>query len=287
MEKEQQDDMNLDCETIEIAETSLAAILRVTRSELRRRIDAIRQTDFEIKTNTQNDRLLPMLQTVAGRVVADLDDGQTCWFHATRVSDFTSFREGIWPLPKNINRIWDTLYVLVSDCITPQGWKKFRYETEEGNYGGHSSDVIRCWMANLGPYAFLYAASALNPSDTGNHDFLGKSELVDFIATCFQREFKVSLLDRYHAATRPALIKFTTPGIKAVDLGATVDCILHQIKGWSLCNVGTCFSADGMEIAADQTLKAIPILEGLTRFGSHAVYALSPKSAHISLRSGE
>jgi len=277
--------VKLDCETLELAETSLAAILRVPRLELRRRIDGIKQTDYEIITDTENDRLLPMLRAVAGREVADLVDGQTCWFHATRINDFTSFREGIWPLPKNFDRIWKSLYLLATDCATREGWERFRQETEESNFGGHLPDVIRCWMADLGPHAFLFAASALNPRDTGNHDFLGKSELVDFIAPCFERQFKVSLLDRHRAATQPVLIKFTTSGIKAVDLGAVVDCVLHQTKGWSLCNVGRCFSADGEAIAASQMLKAIPILEGVGRFGSHATYSLSPTSAHISLQS--
>ena len=279
--------MNLDCETLEQAVTSLAAILRVTRSELRRRIDGIKRTDFEINTDTETDRLLPMLRAVAGREVADLDDRKTCWFHATRVGDFTTFRRGVWPLPKNFDRIWESLYLLVTDCVSLKGWEEFRRETEASNYGGHSPDVIRCWKANLGPYAFLFAASALNPKDTLNHDYLGTSELVDFIAPCFQKQFKVSLLERYRAAKRPALIKFTTPGIKAADLGASVNYVLHQMKGWSLCNVDPCFSAAGREIAANQMLKAIPVLENTRRFGSHATYSLSPTSAHISLQSGE
>lgn len=277
--------MNLDCETLEQAVTSLAAILRVTRSGLRRRIDGIERTDFEINTDTETDRLLPMLRAVAGREVADLDDRKTCWFHATRVGDFNTFRRGIWPLPKNFDRIWGSLYLLVTDCVSLKVWEEFRRETEASNYGGHSPDVIRCWKANLGPYAFLYAASALNPKDTLNHDYLGTSELVDFITPCFQKQFNVSLLDRYRAATRPALIKFTTSGIKAADLGAAVNFVLHQSKGWSLCNVDPCFSADGREIASNQMLKAIPVFEDARRFGSHATYSLSPTTAHISLQS--
>lgn len=279
--------MNLDCETLEQAVTSLAAILRVTRSELRRRIDGIKRTDFEIDTDTETDRLLPMLRAVAGQEVPDLDARKTCWFHATRVSNFTSFRQGIWPLPKNFDRIWESLYLLVTDCISPEGWEEFRRETEASNYGGHLPEVIRCWKGNLGPYAFLYAASALNPRDTLNHDYLGTSELVDFIAPCFQRQFKVSLLDRYRAATRPALIKFTTLGIKAADLGAAVNYVLHQSKGWSLCNVDPCFSADGREIAADQMVKAIPVTEDARRLGNHATYQMSPVREHITLQSGD
>ena len=278
--------MKLDCETFEQAVTSLAEILRITRLELHRRIGEIKQTDFEINTaDTETDRLLPMLQAVAGREVNDLADGQTCWFHATRVGDLNSFREGIWPLQKAFDRIWESLYLLATDCTTQEGWQKFRKETEESNFGGHLPDVIRCWKANLGPYAFLYAASALDPRATGNHDYLERSELVDFIAPCFERQFKVSLRERHHAATQSALIKFTTSGIKAADLGAAIDCVLHQMKGWSLCNVDPCFTAAGRGIAANQMLKAIPIIECASRFGNHVTYALSPASAHIHFQS--
>lgn len=77
--------MNLDCETRDIAEQSVAAILQLEQVQLRKRICAIKKTDFAINACIVTDRWLPMLNAVAGRKISNLDAGKTCWFHATRV----------------------------------------------------------------------------------------------------------------------------------------------------------------------------------------------------------
>jgi len=276
--------MKLDCETPELVAQSLGAILRMEAAQVHSRICEIKKSDFEINTCTVTDRWLPMLNTIAGRKVSDLEVGQTCWFHATRAKDFSSFRQGILPLPKNVSRIWDMLYPLVTDCVTLDGWKEFRRETVADNYGGHSAMVVKAWMANEGPYAFLFTGSALEPKDSGNHDYFATAELIEWIAICFERRFRVSLHDRHHAATQPGLIKFWTPGIKAVHLGAAVDFLLHRHLGWSISNVDPCFSADGQQVMPAQVIKAIPILEYIRTFGKHPVYSVSPVEAHVLLR---
>lgn len=276
--------MNLDCETPELAEQSLATILRMDKAQLCSQISKIKKTDFEIKSSIQDDRWLPMLNAVAGREIVDMDDGQTCWFHATRVKDVLSFRDGIWPLPQNLDRIWHSLYPLVADCVSPEGWGKFRRDTVADNYGGHAQEVIRCWMANEGPYAFLFPESALDPSEIGNHDYFSTSELVEFIAICFEKKYRVSLHDRHYAATQPAFVKFSTPGIKTIHLGAALNYLWHRYMGWSLSCVDPCFSADGQKIMPHQVIKAIPILERAIGFRKHSAYSLSPVSVHVSLQ---
>jgi hypothetical protein len=275
--------MRLDCETPELAEEALALILEMDRLELRSLLAAIKSSDFQIETDTETDRLLPMLRQVAGRQIDDMQEGETCWFHATRTGDFSSFRHGILPLPQNVDRIWSSLYSLVHDCLSPDEWVAFRRETVESNYGGHAQEVIDCWMANLGPYAFLFAGSALNPSETGNHDYLGKSELAEFIALYFERQHGIDLLGRYQAATRPALIKFMTSGIKAADLGAALNYLLYHVKGWSKCNIDPNYSGEGRRIEPHQIVKAIPVLEAGRRFRNQISYCLSPMGDHVSL----
>ena len=176
------------------------------------------------------------------------------------------------------------LYPLVADCVTVEEWKEFRRETVADNYGGHSAMVVNAWMANEGPYAFLFTESALSPKDSGNHDYFATSELIEWIAICFERKFRVSMHDRHHAATQPAFIKFWTPGIKAVHLGAAVDYLLHRHICWSVSNVDPYYSSDGEQITPAQVIKAIPILEHIQHFGKHPVYSLSPVEAHVFLR---
>lgn len=195
-----------------------------------------------------------MVNAVANRQLDDFDSGHTYWFHATRVKDFGSFRNGIYPLTRQLDETWAALYPFVTDCISPQEWSGFRREVENDHYG-HSQIVNEAWMSNEGPYAFLVAESTLNPGDTGNHDYLKASERVEDIAGCFKRKYRVNLQDRHHAATQPVLIKFATPGIKAFHVEAVLNCLFRRMDKLSLTCVSPCFSGEGIQIAPGQILK--------------------------------
>jgi len=276
--------MNLDCETPGLAEQSLTEILRIDRSQLQNRLSKIAEGDFEVSTDLVSDRWRPMLNEVAGRKVEDDDHGQTHWFHATRAKDLNSFREGIRSLPRQLNETWASLYPLVADCVSLEEWRDFRRETERDNFGGHSPDVIKAWMSNEGPYAFLFAESSLSPGKIGNHDYLATSELLEFISVCFERKYRVSLHARHHAATQPALVKFMTKGIKAFHVGAALDYLLHRANGWSLSCLSPCFSGEGRPVSPDQMVKAIPVKESVGQFGKYSAYTLSAPMVHVSLR---
>lgn len=276
--------MNLDCETTESAEASLAAILDIGRSRIAACLDEFTLDDFEVNTDMVDDRWRPMLNAVAGRPIDNFDQGFTYWFHATRANNLATFRVGIRSLPRQLDETWASLYTFVSDLLTPEQWRSFRDETVRENFGGHSPDVIRAWMSNEGPYAFLFAESPLNPRGNGNHDYFATSELVEFIAIYFERKFEVSLHARHQARTQPALVKFKTEGIKAAHLGATFDYLLHRKNGWPLSCLSPCFSGEGQSISPNQMVKAIPVIEAAGRLGRHSTYSLSPAGQHFSLR---
>lgn len=275
--------MNLDCETFETAGNSLAAILGLDRARITACLDEFSLDAFEVNTDIADDRWRPMLNAVAGRTVEDFNRGFTHWFHATRVRDLAAFHIGIRSLPRQLDETWASLYTFVSDVLSREQWNSFRDEAEQENYGGHSPEVIRAWMSNEGPCAFLLAESPLNPRGNGNHDYFATSELVEFIAIYFERKFGVSLHDRHHAATRPALVKFKTEGIKAAHLGAAFDYLLHRKHRHSLSCLSPCFSGDGHSVMSKQMVKAIPVNETLERFGRHTTYSLSPPDQHVSL----
>lgn len=276
--------MNLDCETFEAAAISLATILDLERARITACLEEFTLEDFGVNTDIVDDRWRPMLNAVADRHIEDFNEGFTHWFHATRVKDLAAFRAGIRSLPRQLDATWASLYTFVSDILTPEQWSSFRNEAERENFGGHSPEVIRAWMSNEGPYAFLLAESPLNPGRNGNHDYFATSELVEFIALYFERTFGVSLHARHQTATHPALVKFKTEGIKAAHLGAAFDYLLHRKNGWSLSCLSPCFSGEGRGIAPDQMVKAIPVIETAGSRARHSTYSLSPSGQHIFLQ---
>lgn len=275
--------MNLDCETLESTEESLATILDIERTRIKTYLNKFSLDDFEVNTDIVEDRWRPMLNTVVGRTIEDFDQGFTYWFHATRVADMVTFQAGIRSLPRQLNETWASLYKLVSDLLTPEQWKNFRTEAEKENFGGHSPEVIRAWMLSEGPYAFLLAESPLNPKENGNHDYFATSELVEFITIYFERKFHTSLHARYQAATHPALVKFKTQGITAAHLGAAFDYLLHRKNGWSLCCLSPCFSGEGKSISPSQIVKAIPVIETIGQYKRLSAYNLSSSDQHVPL----
>ena len=207
-----------------------------------------------------------MLRYAAGCNFKDESEGKTCWFHATRVHDSNSFLTGIGSLQDRLEPTWAFLHTLVADHVSQAEWSRFRLEAESDHFG-HLPDVVKAWMSNHGPYAFLFAETPLNPAGTCNHDYLGGSELVEFIAIYFDRKHPVSLRNRHTSATKPFLVKFETSGIKAMHIGAALDYLVHRKANWSIDFLSPCFSGEGEAVPAERVTKLIQVEEsrGLNR----------------------
>lgn len=271
----------LDCESVYSTQESLSALLRVSPEELRRHIDYFVANPLEVRRNQFEDRWLPMLSRITGDAHMDEGAGQTMWFHATRVDDFDAFRRGLRTVREQIEHTWMFLHTLVCDIVSEEKWRCFRRQVERDNYG-HPREVHRAWMSDGGPCAFLFAETALNPVGTGNHDYLAISELVDFIAVSFERVYSVNLRERHRAATKPCLVKFFTPGVKTVHIGAAIDYLVCTQAGHDRCCLDPCFSAFGVSIPTDQVSKVIPIHETRRRgFEGTPGYRAAPAEFHL------
>jgi len=158
------------------------------------------------------------------------------------------------------------MVALIADSLSKADWLRFRHEAESAHFG-HLPEVMEAWMSNYGPYAFLFAEAPLNPAGTCNHDYLGVSELVENIANYFDRTHSVSLRDRHMALTKPFLIKFVTPGICAMHVGAALDYLVYRKANWPIDCLSPCFSGNGKAVPAEQVIKLIQVEEsrGLNR----------------------
>lgn len=250
----------LDCQSLHLIEESLSCLLAISRDQLRKHVDQLVRMQFDVSADIVDDRWLPMLRHVSGRNFEDEKEGITCWFHATRVNDPNSFSTGIGSLNDRLEPTWSFLHSLIADHFTETEWLQLRHEAENDHFG-HLPDVVRAWMSNHGPYAFLFADIPLNPGATCNHDYLGVPELVEFITEYVDRRCATNLRSRHLSRTKPLLVKFSTPGILAMHVGAALDYLVHQKANWPIDCLCPCFSGDGKAVRAEQIIKLIHVKE--------------------------
>nr|WP_319374281.1 hypothetical protein [uncultured Methanobacterium sp.] len=180
----------------------------------------------------------------------------TCWFHLTRTSKFNTFNEGILPLNKNLDYIWNFLFHLLKDELTFKEWNIYRNDLENGNlkkedeniFGFHYRNKIKNSI-HWGPYAMLIKDSAFKSKEMGNHDYLKIPEIIEDICYPFDNIYNFNLLDRYIKNTQPCIVKFKHSKFELDYLGAVLFYlykICHNLKINIHCN--TCFNGKGLKI---------------------------------------
>jgi hypothetical protein len=189
----------LDCETLDSAIQSTAAILRLGRAELLEQLPEL----LEAPPNR-----LPVPERI-------------CWFHATRAFHGTAFhKEGILPLPLAIEKIWSLLGHLALEWYSPQEWRMAREKIEQDpspiGFRSKIGDV-----RSYGPFGGLVKPLYLLPNMAGRHDYLRAPEIVADI--CDKLQFGDLLQRRFQEASRPCLVKFWSdvPDSKALKAALT------------------------------------------------------------------
>lgn len=71
----------------------------------------------------------------------------------------------------------------------------------------------------------------------------------------------INLRDRHLAKTKPLLVKFSTPGILPMHVGAALDYLIHRKAKWPIDNLSPCFSGEGRAVPAGQIVRLINVEE--------------------------
>jgi hypothetical protein len=75
---------------------------------------------------SEEDLVQPVMKQIDTRKPFDA----TYWFHLTRTLPTTTFGEGILPLGRKLDSLWDMLFQLVEENISRQDWLEFRQGME-------------------------------------------------------------------------------------------------------------------------------------------------------------
>lgn len=247
----------LDCESIDITYTSLENILEIKRSRLESLFD-----DLDLDSFYRENPHYPIWADdhLFSEVTKICDPtrpyDQTCWFHLTRTIEKNDFKDGILPLNRQIDSIWDFLYSLVEGKFSRRKWNEFR----KNLLVGQSHDAFLYKMKtgdsmHWGPFAILVRDIAFRAEEVSNHDYLRAPEIVEDICNCFSDLLDFNLLDAFMRKTKPCIVKFIGP--------PRDDCLraalfyLHNVRwnaGFSQ-DSNTCFNGQGSPIPANRILK--------------------------------
>jgi len=233
----------LDCESVETTYNSLERILGVTRQSMEKVFQ-----DFDIDryyTLNPNSYDRPnelLLSKVLSSDQLDIEFDCVCWFHLTRTVQTNKFEEGILPLNKAINLIWDFLYALVDQELDLNEWNKLKLDYM-------ASPPLNSAFSKLigeptyGPYAVLVREGAFRWRELSNHDYLGVPEAVEDFSYPFEKRYKIDLLRRFKENTRPCIVKFIDDRVYPGLIGCALYYLYTVYRGFKfshLCTTNFC-----------------------------------------------
>ncbi|MEU7846928.1 hypothetical protein AB0B69_05930 [Micromonospora parva] len=246
----------LDCEDVDTALRSLAAAAGVDEATLRAVLlawDPDRSDWAE-----DEDPWVAVPRAILAELSVDIGgvkfDG-AYYFHGTRVLRPHAFLQGgILPLGAILDRLWDDLYGLCDDQVTPAQWRALRQDLE-----GETGSTLRAedggWLYRLkfasefhhGPYASLVRDLTLDPID-GQHDYLRSPETIEDITRCLG----LGLQERFEARARSCIVKFRHSEVNRHTVEAALLFVLARIHGQSF-GLGSVYGVDcrGAVRAAD------------------------------------
>lgn len=241
--------IELNCSSLESAQRSVAALLDIDSSDLRRRLASFHYEDVDSSIR----RLGPYEHLLVEQALELSPDSlpqpdSVVWFHGTRVPPDTTFQDGLLPLSKVIERVWDLLGRLAAEMATIAQWREFR-ESMEGNAAQQYFRKIG-HRDNEGPFGFLVRENLTAIDHDGAlHDFLSVPELVEDICAAYQEMYGLPLLNRFRDATTPCIVSFRTGARPADDVLAAITylhCQLRHVELRETCQTG--YSANGETI---------------------------------------
>jgi hypothetical protein len=244
----------LDCETIDSTYESLEQILGTTRSRLESLFDGLDiESFYRNKPHHPQSPEDLIFSEVRKLATLEGDNDRTCWFHLTRTLVTNTFEQGILPLGKCLDAIWNLLYSLARKHVSVEEWDEFRRDMGSHDHAGLYEMKVsdpREW----GPFALLIKDHAFRSKEIGNHDYLGVPEIVEDICMCFTQKHGFDLLAAFTKKTKPCIVKFFA--------GPRSDCVetaiyhLYKAHRGEKCSIqcNTCYDAEGVPVAPDRIM---------------------------------
>jgi len=177
---------------------------------------------------------------------------KVCWFHLTRALPDETFKEGILPLSKSLEKVWSVFYEVFRDTKHYNNIKTLKVKgVDDFQYNLKSSSII-----HSGPYAMLVKEVAFDSKNIGNHDYLRMPEIMEDICNGYQKKYGSSIFEELYKSLSPIIIKFISG--KKIDESCVGAALHYAYQSNKLSNMSissnTCFDGGNLIIPFDEIL---------------------------------
>jgi hypothetical protein len=190
----------LDCESINSTRQSLSQITRIDSSRIDSFVQSYTESDVPSSDGNPCSAILENFQSLNPNLLFS----HCYFFHVTRVFYNEDFKDGILPVTKSIDKIWNCLYDLVKQVINPKDWQILR-TTIESECETYKLKLVE----DPGPFGFLIREVAFRSTEVGNVDYFRIPEIVEDISACIPRHYNFNLAQLYQERTKPCIVKFS------------------------------------------------------------------------------
>lgn len=245
--------ITLDCETYESAIKSICQVYSIERKsaeDFLASIDLDAEYESRVIYDDCDDYLKILFEKRFGPPKLQLE--AVAWFHLTRTARSSDFSEGILPLGKALDRIWEMLGRLLEES------------EQKTNLATMRANGVRDFQFNLktkndihhGPYAMLVRDAAFNSQKICNHDYLETPEIIEDICNGYREQFGHCIYDTVTRKLEKCIVKFKSNNNTNQNLLAPALlycwCTVRNEEFSSFAN--TCFDSEGLPISRDQII---------------------------------
>ncbi len=222
----------LDCEDLDSGLRSLAVAAGIDEPALRH----VLHSDVADEVRPGEDPWNAIPRVVFAKLGVDIND--VCfegayYFHCTRVLRPQAFlRDGIHPLGAMLARLWDDLYGLCDEQVTPAQWHALRRDLEDSTPTPlHEEQGARLYRLKFdkpglhGPYASLVRDHVVAPI-SGHHDYLKCPEIIEDLAGCLG----LGLQARFEAQAASCIVKFRHHEVTRHTVEAALLYVLTRVQ---------------------------------------------------------
>lgn len=237
----------LNCKTFDLTLHSIETLVGLSRKIILETIKGFDCNQFSQEHADDSRKLkeiLPELLSQRGATIQVPD--QIYWFHGTRVLQPDSLRAGLYPLDRQIDRIWDDLFGLAQRWVSQDQWNAFRGKVETTN--SRVSHRLK-FKEDQGPHAVLVRDVLIEPNRFESVDYLDCPEIIKDICGSFDEGFGKDLLKLFRDSSHPCIVTFLDdqPRNDAIGAATTYIWCIARNEDCLLCN--TCYEANGRVIS--------------------------------------